>query len=281
MNSNIDQLVNLPYVRRVVQSEGVVGALTDDSIGVNDNPTELTANAAFHAPLSVVGAADCEVLWDRAAEDLRQQLSDVPGVLGIAHRWCGEDEKVEVEVGRNHNNGEGLRFSLKETVERAAFPEGVYAIVVAPQPGDAVSAQTAYEESFSSAYATERRRLFDAEKSEIIQAAREECYGEKPRNMTHAAEQEARFKELVAERTKELVAAAAASDTQEALLAFIKKAKRLETADEKEQYLAGATRAACVERVTLKLDGLFANEPWGIEILHEDELDERYTRFVW
>lgn len=127
MNPQIETLKRLPYVRRVVLSEGCLGALTDDSIPVDRPPPALRDSVAtFHAPMSVAAGAECEVLWDRVAEELKSALADEPGFRALKHRWCREDEQVEVEVGRKVDH---LHFSASDTKVVPSYPEGVYAVV--------------------------------------------------------------------------------------------------------------------------------------------------------
>lgn len=275
MNSNVQRLAALPYVRRVVSSEGVVGALTDDSVGVHDEPKGLSALASFHAPMSIVGAAECEVLWDRVAIDLSKRLNGVEGVLGLMHRWCDEGETVEVEVGRKQDNEEH-RFSSRETVERPAYPEGVYAIIVQPSDEDRATAEGAYDESFLSSYVAERRKTFERARGAIVAKARKLFYSTPPLNTTQAAEQERQFKARVKAETADLIAAMEAEDTDAAKATFVQNAKRAETAEEKRAYLAGATRAACAERVSRSLEDIPGGLPWGVEIVLDGEQDERY-----
>lgn len=275
MNSNVERLAALPYVRRIVRSEGAVGALTDDSVGVHDEPKGLSALASFHAPMSVVGAAECEVLWDRVAVDLNARLDGVEGFLGLMHRWCDEGETVEVEVGRRQDSEEH-RFSARETEERPAFPEGVYAVIVRPSAEDRAAAEGTYDDSFLSAYVAERRKAFTQARGVIVAKARKAFYTTPPLNAAHAAEQERGFKARVKAETADLIAAMESEDTDEAKAAFVRNAKLAETADEKRAYLAGATRSACAERVSLPLAGIPGDLPWGVEIVLDGEQDERY-----
>jgi len=275
VNPNVERLAALPYVRRVVRSEGTVGALTDDSVGVHDEPKGLSTLASFHAPMSVVGAAECEVLWDRVAVELNERLENVEGLVGLMHRWCGEGETIEVEVGRRQDSEEH-RFSARETEERPAFPEGVYAVIVRPSDEDRAVAEGTYDDSFLSAYVAERRKTFERARGAIVAKARKVFYATPPLNAAQAAEQERGFKARVKAETADLIAAMESEDTDEAKASFVRNAKRAETADEKKAYLAGATRSACAERISRSLEGIPGGLPWDVEIVLDGEQDERY-----
>lgn len=244
MNSNVERLKTLPYVRRVVLSEGSVAALTDDSVGVHDNPRELSSKVEFHAPMSVVGSADCEVLWDSVAEKLKATLDGVPGFVGVLHRWCGEDEKVEVEVGRRKDDQEH-RFSARETEERPAFPEGVYAIIVSPQPED--------EEAAEASRRTVRRA---AQKEDPVRA------------QIRAQGELARMREDYLKAKKRGYAGE--------LSEYVAERRAEEEKEEAASFMAGATRAACVERVARAIEDVAESSAWGIEVLLDGEQDDRY-----
>lgn len=273
MNSIIEQLAALPYVRRVVRSEGVIGALTNDSVGVNDTPPELKM-AAFHAPMFLVGRADCEVLWDSVVANLRALLAGTSGVIGVNHRWCGDDELVEVEVGRNHDDTH--RFSVRETETRPTFREGVYAVVVRPTPADRAQAVAAYDDSFLSSYQADKKRTYENAKANIIARAGQLFYSTKPANPAQAASQEYKFKACVQEKLRELAEATEAEDTPQARAAYVVQAKRTETQEERDAYLDGATRAACMERVSSMIGDIPSGVEWDVEIVFDGEQDERY-----
>lgn len=244
MNSNIERLKSLPYVRRVVLSEGSLAALTDDSIGVHDNPPELSSRVEFHAPMSIVGGAECEVLWDSVAEDLKARLDGVPGFIGVKHRWCGEDEKIEVEVGRRRDDEEH-RYSARETEERPVFPEGVYAIIVTPQREDERTAES-------------RRK-----------AARKDERSDDPvRAQIRAQGELARMREDYLKARKR----GYAGDVNQ----YVAERRAQEEKEEEASYLVGATRAACVERVSRALEGVAESSAWGVEVLLDGEQDDRY-----
>lgn len=263
MKPNIDKLKTVSYVRRVIESEGVIGALTNDSVNIHDRPKELIGAVSFHAPMSVVGAAECVVLWDRVAEMLKQKLAGTAGILQICHRWCGEGEMVEIDVGRKQDLAEH-RFSVKETEERPLFPEGVYAIVVEPTKDDAATALVEYETSFVSQYKAERDAAYELEEQKIQAQALKEF-----------AKDSAEYVNFIRTQTQNLLDAFNETDTEEARAAYVAKEKAAETRQEKNAYLAGAKRGACMERVSNALGNLLTN-PWDVEFVFQDMLDERY-----
>lgn len=301
MNSIFETLSKFPYVRRVVKAESVVGVLTDDTIGLNDKPAALvqladTGLISFHAPMSVIGSADCELLWDRVAVELRRRLQTVEGVCDIKHRWCGPGETVEVGVTQKSRvvpatDGGEHRFSLRETEERPEYPEGIYAIVVEEQEVDRNTAHAAYEASFLSAYKTDQKRIYEETCAEIRQRVRKKFFPETTRNAIvlepgveqiisapkqPSQEQIEAAKTCVAEQVRKVIFMMEAADTTEARATYVAKAKKYETKEERENYLAGAARAACAERVSNALNGFAEETAWGVEIITTDEVDERY-----
>lgn len=244
MNSNTEHLKSLPYVRRIVLSEGSLAALTDDSVGVHDNPIELSSRVEFHAPMSLVGGAECEVLWDSVAESLKTKLGGVPGFVGVKHRWCGENEKIEVEVGRRRDDEEH-RYSAQETEERPVFPEGVYAIIVTPQDED--------------------ERIAESRRA----AARKDERSDDPvRAQVRAQGERARLREDYFKARKR---GYTGSVNQ-----YIAERRAQEEEEEETTYLVRAARAACVERVSRALEGVDEAPAWGIEVLLDGEQDDRY-----
>lgn len=279
MNPPIEQLASIPYVRRVISAEGAIGALTDDTVGLNEKPAALVELArkglvSFHAPMSVVGAADCSILWDRVADDLRRRLDGVAGVIDVKHRWCTEEERVEVEVGRK--TGDDHAFSMRDTEEKPLYAEGVYAIVSAPVAEDRKAAVALYEESLVSAYRTDLKRDYVNAEKRIVARARKAFFTEQPKNAQHAAEQERGYKERVQEELQEELEAAEAADTPEALRAYVAKARAEDTAEDREAYYVGAMKSVCAERISKILEGIPAGLPWGVEMIEPEDVDERY-----
>lgn len=278
MNPNIETLTTLPYVRRVVRSSGDVGVLTDKTVGLHDKPDGLRG-VSFHAPMSVVGPAECEVLWDSLAAELRTRLKGVPGVVDVRHRWCGEDETVEVEVGRSvSGGGEHEVFSARETEARPIYAEGVYAVTVEPQPEDEAKAAEAHAASFLSLYLAEQRKRYEAACEAVRENGRDLFYRTRDALTRPKRESDAAFKKYVQEHCEALLRDMELADTPTKRQTYIRTCKASETPEEKAEYLANAALAACVERVQAHLGDLPEPAPWGVEIIPTQEADERYLR---